>query len=220
LHCLPADLQIVRDTYIAMMKSGVLEGNGAFQAILSLAMNTTANVREYQTRNTSSRGTCYLMASVCLIDKASTDSSNPGCFIQVVFSSESMLLVSILLHGTSAAKLSRSQNCCCMSCTAWQHQLAHSNCCLLLPVACLLLLVQATFFWPVDTAWGDLSQQLCMSIPQIQNVMVSFPPIAASFMSLIVVPGRTLFERDFKNGEELPTLNSTFTLPLTRRSGP
>jgi hypothetical protein len=80
--------------------------------------------------------------------------------------------------------------------------------------------MQATFFWPRDTAWADLSQQLCMSVPQIQNVMVSFPPIAASFMSLIVVPGRTLFERDFKNGEKLPTLNSTFTLPLTLQTAP
>lgn len=80
--------------------------------------------------------------------------------------------------------------------------------------------MQATFFWPQDAAWADLSQQLCMSVPQIQNVMASFPPIAASFMSLIVVPGKTIFEKDFENGEELPTMNSTFTLPLTRRTAP
>jgi hypothetical protein len=80
--------------------------------------------------------------------------------------------------------------------------------------------LQATFFWPKDAAWADLSQQLCMSVPQIQNVMVSFPPIAASFMSLIVVPGKTIYKKDFVNGEKLPTLNSTFTLPLMLRTAP
>jgi hypothetical protein len=40
----PADLQIVQQTYLTMLKTGVLQEDNAFQQILNLAMNQTANV--------------------------------------------------------------------------------------------------------------------------------------------------------------------------------
>jgi hypothetical protein len=39
-----SDLQIVQQTYLTMLKTGVLQQDSAFQQILNLAMNQPANV--------------------------------------------------------------------------------------------------------------------------------------------------------------------------------
>jgi hypothetical protein len=42
----PTDLQIVQQTYIALLKTGMDLQNSAFQQIISIAMNQTANVSD------------------------------------------------------------------------------------------------------------------------------------------------------------------------------
>jgi hypothetical protein len=48
---------------------------------------------------------------------------------------------------------------------------------------------QATFFWPVVSAWSLLEKQLCMTVKQIQDTLASAPDVAVQYVSINIVNG-------------------------------
>jgi hypothetical protein len=47
----------------------------------------------------------------------------------------------------------------------------------------------ATFFWPVDSAWALLSQQLCMTVQSIQDTVAATPDVAVQYMNINILNG-------------------------------
>jgi hypothetical protein len=47
----------------------------------------------------------------------------------------------------------------------------------------------ATFFWPLDSAWAPIQQQLCMTVKQIQDTLASAPDVAVQYMNINIVNG-------------------------------